>query len=44
MQREKEKSHEMLVVHPVAKKLCVKYHICVIIYIEPDRIKIGIQK
>ena len=42
MHREKEKSPEMLAVWPTAKKLHVKYHICVIIYIEPDKIKIQI--
>lgn len=40
--REKEKSHEMLIVWPVAKKSCVKYYIGVIIYIELDRIRIWI--
>jgi hypothetical protein len=39
MHKEKEKSHEMLVVWLVAKKSCVKYHTCVIIYIESDRIR-----
>lgn len=40
MPKEKEKSHKMLVIWPVAKKSCVKYHSCIIIYIEPDRIRI----
>lgn len=40
--REKEKSHEMLIVWQVAKKSCVKYHICVISYIELDRIRVWI--
>lgn len=42
MHREKEKSHEMLIVWPVAKESCVKYHICVLIYAELDRIRIEI--
>lgn len=42
MHREKEKSPEMLIVWPVAKKSRVKYHICVFIYIELDRIRIKI--